>query len=66
MSEGDIVTLTVQNNKADVELNQGGGAFTRWAMVVDGVPNADKHVKEVSVTAATQHNACTATCDPPS
>ena len=61
MSEGDIVTLTVQNNKADVELNGG-----RWAIIVDGVPNADKHVKEVEVTAATRHNACTAACDPPS
>ena len=62
MSAGDRVTLTVQNNKADVDMKQGGGAFTRWGMVVDGVPNADKHVQEVVVTTATQ--PCTAARGP--
>ena len=35
MAEGDVVTLTVLNNKADVDLKQGGGAFTRWAMIIE-------------------------------
>ena len=41
-----MVTLTVLNNMADVTLKQG-----RWATTIDGAPGADKHVKEVLVSA---------------
>lgn len=58
MSEGDVVKLTVQNNKDDVTLAQGHGMFTRWAMIIDGVPGADKHVQAIEVTDAAQHK-CT-------
>ena len=47
MAEGDVVTLTVLNNMEDVTLKGG-----RWATTIDGAPGADKHVKEVLVSAA--------------
>ena len=53
MSEGDVVKLTVQNNKDDVTMSQGHGMFTRWAITIDGVAGADKHVIKIEVTEQT-------------
>ena len=61
MSEGDVVKLTVQNNKDDVKLSQGHGMFTRWAIIIDGAPGADKHILAVEVTDPHNHKHNTRT-----